>query len=227
MRPYLICAGVLVLVGLAGYAVTLAWVDPLPRNSAPAPLAPAPNPSNPNSLVVQKLVPKVIQPGVPFSPDTVDDIYRFQYVQDKYDWTAYVGSNPGASATEKFAATFKPTPDPTMQISIGWLFVFGRFPIGQAGDTVAGAEGTAMIVQHEGPANAGTVRVFFVGKDWHSDEVKVRYAGTLKATLSKVGDFVELDAGGNATPGSIDDDANRKKIVDDIMAKLKAVGVEP
>jgi len=70
------------------------------------------------------------------------------------------------------------------------------------------------------------VRVFFVGKDWYSDTIQVRFNNTLKKTLTKVGDFAELDAAGNLTTGSIDTNAAYRQKVDDIMAKLRAVGVQ-
>lgn len=225
MQRFMVCASVAVLIGLAGCAASSpARVDPASGAEAPRVLGlmmMAPNPSGP---IVQEVKPKATGPDGSFRPDSVSDIYRFDYAEGKYNWTAYIGSNPDASGMEKFEARVITSPKPAMRISVGWLFIYGRFPAGQAGPVSGGATGTAMIIQHEGPPGGGIVRVFFVGKSWYTDKIEVRFNNAWRATLTKVGDFAELDATGTLTPGSIDTNAAYKKKVDDIMKKLEAVG---
>ena len=225
MQRFMVYAGAVVLIGLAGCtASSPARVAPASGAEAPRVLGlmmMAPNPSGP---IVQEVKPKATDPDGSFRPDAVGDIYRYDYAEGKYDWTAYVGSNPGAVSNEKFEARVIAGPEPALRISVGWLFIYGRFPAGQAGHVSGGAVGTAMIMQHEGPPDGGTVRVFFVGKSWYTDKIEVRFNNAWKATLTKVGDFAELDATGTLTPGSIDTNAAYKKKVDDIMKKLEAVG---
>jgi hypothetical protein len=228
MQRYMVCATVALSMVLTGCtASSPTGMETASDGKAPRVLGLVMTAPNPNGFVVQEVKPRPTDANGSFGPNAVTDIYRYECSEGKYDWTAYIGSNPNASGNDKFEATVVGNPEPAMEISIGWMFIFGRFPIGQSGHVTAGAKGTAMIVQHEGPADGGTVRVFFVGKNWYSDEIDVRFNNALKTTLKKVGDFAELDAAGNLTTGSIDTNAAYKKKVDDVMKKLKAVGVQP
>jgi len=225
MQRFVVCASVAVLSGLAGCAASSPTrVDPAADSAAPRVLGlmmMAPNPSGP---IVQEVKPKGTNPDGSFEPDAVEDIYRYDCAQGEYEWTGYIGSNPSASSNEKFHGKVVGGSRPALRIAVGWLFIYGHLPAGQAGHVSAGGTGTAMIVQHEGPSDGGIVRVFFVGKNWYSDEIKVRFNNALKTTLTKVGDYAELDAAGNLTTGSTDTNAACKKKVDDIMKKLEAVG---
>ncbi len=225
MQRFMVCASVTALIGLAGCAASSpARVDPASGAEAPRVLGVMMMAPNAGGFIVQKVTPKATDPDGAFRPDAVTDIYRYEYAEGKYDWTAYIGSNPNASSTEKFEARVVTNPEPAMRVSLGWLFIYGRFPAGQAGPVSGGATGTAMIVQHEGPPDGGIVRVFLVGKNLYSDKIKVFHDSTLKTMLKKVGDYAELDAAGSLTTGSIDTNDAYKKKVDDIMKKLEAVG---
>jgi hypothetical protein len=228
MQRFVVCASAVVLLGLAGCAApSPTRADPASGSAAPRVLGimmMAPNPSGP---IVQEVKPKDTDSNGSFRPDAVEDIYRYDCAQGEYEWTAYIGSNPDASSSEKFEGRVVAGSRPAVRIAVGWLFIYGRLPAGQAGHVSAGGTGTAMIVQHEGPSDGGVVRVFFVGKNWYSDEIRVRFNNALKATLTKVGDYAELDAAGNLTTGSIDTNPAYKKKVDDIMKELETVGYHP
>jgi hypothetical protein len=56
---------------------------------------------------------------------------------------------------------------------MGWIYATGQSPKGKTGRVKAGSTGTTMMVQHEGPSDGGTHRVFLLEKSTADDKVNV------------------------------------------------------
>jgi|GEM_PF-4641180 len=173
--------------------------------------------------IVQEVVAKNTQTDGSFAPNNTSDIYRYECNQGEYCWTAYVGSNPNSTGAQLFNAAVIDGPPPALSISIGWLFLYGRNPVGQSETVTAGAVGTSMLMQHEGPSGVGTVYVVFMGKTYYSDTVQVA-SGTAAESLDMVGKFAAVTAPGDIILSHLDADPDRKKAVDDILQMLNNVG---
>ena len=175
--------------------------------------------------IVQQIMPHNTDNAGDFHSNQVSDIYRYDCDRDKYRWTAYVGSNTNAPGNQCFNASVVAAATPAMRISIGWLFIYGRFPVGQSGHVTAGALGTTMLMQHEKQANKDKVYVYFLGRDWFSDKIEVKVNNVLKETLTLVGQYAEVDDAGNVTPGMIGDNQARLEAVKAILEQLEKAGV--
>ena len=173
----------------------------------------------------------IVQQSEPLDVDgtyETHNVIRINVRYGKVEWTAYVGPNPGQD--EPVRVTLTQSSAPALLVVQGWVFISGQWPTGRTRRVVGGASGTDMLVQHEGPADAGIHRVFYMGGNWPT-VIDVTLDGNSDTTkpLSRVRTYFEVGPEDEEIPPSIsnkDAPPNVQALLDHVDAMVETADLD-
>lgn len=184
------------------------------------------------ALVSQRM--QLVEPGY---TDVTSEIVRIDVSYGtKTSWTALYGPNPNSATPVSVQLLGGGGAKPLVNVTDGWVYLVGAWPMAETDRISAGATGTRMIVQHDQTGGVAAHRVILMGKDdvLQRDAVDVKLKD-LAATddtekqIFKVEYYIEVDDAATKLPdptGLGGAPTNVKTLVDHIRTVKSLAGLK-